>query len=263
MKVLIKGAGNIASGIALRLFHCGFDIIMTELKKPTSTRQGVCFSQAVINGHATVEDVTAEYTDNVSEAFEIISDKKIAVIADPELKCLKSVKPAVLIDAVHSGKNSGTGIKDASIVICVGPGFTAGTDCHAVIETARGDTLGRVIYNGSAKPKSADETSQRIIRALSDGEFTPALRIGQTIHAGQTVGYVGKLPVRSSLGGTLRGLLAAGTEVYSGMKVGETTSMRTRKQYFKVSDRALSVAGGVLEAIMSITHGRIKSNITY
>ena len=143
MLILIKGAGDLASGVGVRLAHCGYPIVMTDLDHPTSIRRTVCFSEAILNGSFTVEDVTAEYADSSEAVDPILKKEHIAVLADPKAACIRSLHPDVVVDAILAKRNLGTKITDAPVVIALGPGFTAGVDCHAVIETMRGHDLGR------------------------------------------------------------------------------------------------------------------------
>ena len=154
MRVLIRGAGDLASGIALRLHRAGLDVVMTDLEKPTAIRRTVCFSQALVLGAATVEDVTARAAASAAQAEEILAAGEIPVLADPACTCREALRPDALVDAILAKRNLGMRIGDAPVVIGVGPGFTAGEDCHAVVETMRGHTLGRVIYRGSAIPNT-------------------------------------------------------------------------------------------------------------
>ena len=254
--VIIKGAGDIASGIALRLFHCGFKIIMTDLIRPTCIRRTVSFCQAIIDNTATVEDVTAEFAEDPQKAFEIVENGHIAVLADEECEVLKSIKPDVLVDAILAKKNTGTSISDAPLVIGVGPGFTAGKDCHFVVETKRGHTLGRVIEKGSAIPNTGVPgniegfTWERLIKAPKAGIFVQKAQIGDIVKKGDIVGFVDDEPVPALIDGVLRGILPTGTHVYEGMKSGDVDPRGNVENCCTVSDKALSVAGGVLEAIL-------------
>ena len=146
MKVLIRGAGDIASGIALRLHRAGMQVVMTDLPAPTAIRRTVCFSQAILLGEMTVEDVTARRADSVEEAEGLLRRGLIPVLADPDCACRAQLRPDALVDAILAKRNLGTKIDDAPVVVGIGPGFTAGEDCRAVVETMRGHTLGRVIY---------------------------------------------------------------------------------------------------------------------
>ena len=261
MLTVIKGAGDIASGIALRLKHAKFDVVMTDIERPTAIRRTVCFSQAIVNGTAQVEDVKAEKANNAEEIKKILSMGNIAVIADEKAKIIKALKPEAIVDAILAKENLGTKIDDAPIVIGVGPGFTAGVDCHAVIETKRGHYLGRVIKNGSAAANTGvpgnigGYTTERIIRAVKDGAFDPVCEIGDTVKEGQTVAYIDGEAVKCSIGGVLRGIWPKGTPVYKGMKSGDVDPRCVKEHCYTVSDKALAVGGGVLEAILSFREG--------
>mgnify|MGYP001065449466 CR=1 FL=1 len=154
MKILIRGAGDIATGIALRLYRAGMQVVMTDLPAPTAIRRTVCFSQAIILGEMTVEDVTARRAETSDQAEALLAQGLIPMLADPDCTCRTRLRPDALVDAILAKRNLGTKMDDAPIVVGIGPGFTAGEDCHAVVETMRGHTLGRVIYSGSALPNT-------------------------------------------------------------------------------------------------------------
>ncbi len=258
MLALIRGAGDLASGIALRLWHSGFDVIMTDIEHPTSIRRTVSFSEAVVNRRADVEDVSAQLAENITHARELMKRDILPVFADPDCKCREELCPDVLIDAILAKRNLGTKITDAPIVIGVGPGFEAGVDCHAVVETMRGHTLGRVIYKGSALPNTnipgliGGFAGERVLRAPDDGIFRGTHSIGDEVQAGDIVGYVGDKPMKCTISGVLRGLLADGTKTYKGMKAGDVDPRGKKEYCYTVSDKALAVAGGVLEAILHL-----------
>ena len=256
MRVLIRGAGDLASGIALRLFHAKMEVIMTDLPRPTAIRRTVCFSQAILFGTMTVEDVTAVFAKTSEAAVSILKEKKIPVLADPEAACIAALWPDVVVDAILAKRNLGTKITDAPCVIGVGPGFTAGVDCHACVETMRGHTLGRVITEGSPIPNTnipgliGGFAGERVLRAPADGIFRQRLEIGDMVEQNEIAGYVGTEPMRCQITGVLRGLLADGTPVHRGMKAGDVDP-RGEISYCKlVSDKALAIGGGVLEAIL-------------
>ena len=256
MLVLIRGAGDIATGIALRLYRSGIRVVMTNLPRPTAIRRTVCFSQAIVLGETTVEGVRAVRADTASQALERLAEGAVPVLPDPALTCLTSLRPDALVDAILAKKNLGTHITDAPVVVGVGPGFTAGTDCHAVVETMRGHTLGRVIYDGAALPNTnipgliGGYAGERVLRAPADGVFHQILNIGDEVKAGDIAGEVDGQPMRCTIGGVLRGLLADGTPVHKGMKSGDVDP-RCRPEYCTTaSDKALAVGGGVLEAIL-------------
>ena len=256
MLVLIRGAGDLASGIALRLHHAKFQVVMTDLPQPTAIRRTVCFSQAILFGEMTVEDVTAKLAASVAEAKEIIAQGCIPVLADPECSCIGELKPDVLVDAILAKRNLGTKITDAPCVIGVGPGFTVGIDCHAAVETMRGHTLGRVITEGSPIPNTnipgliGGFAGERVLRAPADGIFRQLLQIGDHVKQGDVAGTVNGEPMLCQIDGMLRGILADGTPVHKGMKSGDVDPRGEKSYCYLVSDKALSIGGGVLEAIL-------------
>lgn len=258
MRVLIRGAGDIASGIALRLYRAHFQVVMTDLPHPTAIRRTVCFSRAIVNGTAIVEQVTARFAQTADEAEQILQAGEIPVLADPDCLCLKSLKPDVLVDAILAKRNLGTAITDAPIVIGIGPGFTAGVDCHAAVETMRGHTLGRVIYEGSPLPNTAvpgligGYAGERVLRAPDDGIFHLLKDIGSVVAEGETVGEVKGKPMQCTISGVLRGILADGTPVHKGMKSGDVDPRCKVEYCYTASDKALAVGGGVLEAILNL-----------
>ena len=259
MLILIRGAGDLATGIACRLIRSGFSVILTDVALPTAIRCTVAFSSAVYNGEVTVEGITARLAKDAEEALLIAREGKAAVLIDPKCRSISALEPHVLVDAILAKKNIGTKMNDAPVVIGVGPGFTVGVDCHAAIETQRGHDLGRVLYKGSPTPNTGVPgniggfTSERLIRSPADGLFSPIAAIGETVDVGQTVAFVGDLPVTAAIYGTLRGLLPAGTPVHKGMKSGDVDPRCSRDLCFSVSDKALSIGGGVLEAILNLS----------
>lgn len=258
MLVAIKGAGDLASGVAIRLFNSGFQIVMSDLAHPTAIRRTVSFSEAILTGETSVEGITARRADSIEQALEMIHLNVIPVLADPDARLLYEMCAPVLIDAVLAKRNTGTAIGDAPVVIALGPGFCAGVDCHAVIETMRGHYLGRVIYSGTATPNTGvpgdigGYTLQRIIRSPIDGTFHPLLDIGAIVDAGDTVATVDITPVVCEISGVLRGILPEGTQVFSGMKSGDVDPRCEVAHCFSASDKARSIGGGVLEAMLHL-----------
>lgn len=259
MLVLIRGAGDIATGIALRMKRAGFSVAMTDLPKPTAIRRTVCFSQAILLGEFRVEDVLARFAAGAKEARAILAAGDVAVLCDPEAACRKALAPDILVDAILAKKNLGTNITDAPVVIGVGPGFTAGQDCHAVVETMRGHYLGRVILDGSAQPNTAipgligGYAGERVLRAPADGVFHQLLEIGAEVQPGEAAGEVAGIPMLTQIAGVLRGILPEGTEVFAGMKAGDVDPRCALAHCFCASDKALAVGGGVLEAALRLT----------
>ena len=261
MLVIIRGAGDLASGIALRLHHAKIQVVMTDLPRPTAIRRTVCFSQAVLFGQMQVEDVTAVYAASVEEVPAILAEGKIPVLADPEGRCIPILKPDGVVDAILAKRNLGTKITDAPCVIGVGPGFTAKVDCHAAVETMRGHTLGRVITEGSPLPNTnipgliGGFAGERVLRAPADGIFRQVRQIGEQVKLGDVAGYVGDAPMLCQIDGVLRGILADGTPVHKGMKAGDVDPRGEVSYCQTVSDKALAIGGGVLEALLRFSEG--------
>ena len=263
MLVVIKGAGDLASGIALRLHHSKIDVVMTDLTVPLAVRRTVAFSEAIRLGSTEVEDVKAERADNIDEVRDCLKRGVIPVVVDPEAEIINILKPEVVVDAILAKINTGTTKDDAKMVIGVGPGFTAGKDCHAVIETKRGHTLGRVIKKGSAIPNTGvpgnvgGQTIRRLIKAPVDGIFHPEKEIGDLVREGDCVGNVDGVPVYALTDGKVRGLLQDGVPVTKGMKSGDVDPRGATVDHMTVSDKAASIGGGVLEAILSYAGDRL------
>jgi len=258
--ILIRGAGDIASGIALRLYRCGFTLAMTDLEKPTSIRRTVCFSEAILQGVSTVEGVVAERADSPADATEIWRRAHIPVFPDDEGTVLSRLHPDALIDGRLAKVNLDTSLRDAPIVIAVGPGFTAGVDCHAVVETQRGHYLGRAFYQGSAAENTGvpgnigGYSLERVIRAPKAGVFHPIRAIGDHVSAMDVVAYVDEEPVFCEIEGILRGILPEGIRVDAGMKSGDVDPRCKKEHCLCASDKALSVGGGVLEALLHFAY---------
>lgn len=266
--ILIKGAGDLATGIAHRLKVCGFDVVMTEISMPTTVRRTVAFSQAVFDGSTEVEGIKAFLAGSFDEVSQILDNGNIPVIVDPEGESIKKLKPDVVVDSILSKVNCAhTSINDAPVVIAVGPGFEAGVDCHCVIESQRGHYLGRTIYKGSAIPNTGvpgnigGYTVERIIRATGDGIIKPMAEIGDYVKEGQVVASVVESLdssnckceyVYASISGIVRGMLAEGVRVHKGMKSGDIDPRCEKKHCFTISDKARSIGGGVLEAVLTL-----------
>lgn len=257
MLVVIKGAGDLATGVAHRLHRCGMGVVMTEIPQPTVVRRSVSFAEAVYETTHVVEGVTARIAQEIDQALEILRRGQIPVLVDPTASLALQLQPSVVVDAVMAKKNTGTRITDAPLVIGLGPGFTAGIDVHAVIETNRGHHLGRVITKGCAQPNTGipgpveGYTLERLVRAPADGIFEPCVEINNFVQAGEILGYVGDQPVQAGIGGLLRGLLREGLRVRQGMKIGDIDPRGEPAHGYTISDKARAVAGGVLEAIFT------------
>ncbi|MCL6636116.1 MAG: EF2563 family selenium-dependent molybdenum hydroxylase system protein [Peptococcaceae bacterium] len=256
--IVIKGSGELASGVAHRLYQSGFRPVMTELPGPLVVRRTVSFAEAVFAGETRVEGVPAVLAGSPEEAGAIRRRGVIPVVVDPGGKTVETLKPDVLVDATMAKRNTGIRITDAPVVIALGPGFKAGEDVHAVVETKRGHYLGRVIWAGPAIPDTGEpdpvngHTHDRVVRAPAAGVFAAARNIGDRVEAGDTLGFVGGHPVKALIGGVLRGLIRDGSTVGRGLKIGDVDPRGVKEHCYSISDKARAVAGGVLEAIMHL-----------
>ena len=264
MLVIIRGAGDLATGIALRLKRAHISVIMTDIPAPTAIRRTVAFSQAIVLGETKVEDVTARRVETPEAAMALLQENVVPVLADPDCACRAQLRPDALVDAILAKRNLGTKIDDAPVVVGIGPGFTAGEDCHAVVETMRGHTLGRVIYRGSALPNTnipgliGGYAGERVLRAPADGIFCQKLEIGAVVRAGDIAGEVDGELMKCTIDGVLRGILADGTPVFKGMKSGDVDPRCKPEYCTTASDKALAVGGGVLEAVLNLS-GALRS----
>ena len=256
--VLIKGAGDLASGVAYRLHRSGFPLVMTELPTPTMVRRAVSFGQAVYDGETTVEGVTARRVESPHEAMALAQKGEvIPVLVDPKARSVPLLKPTVLVDGIMAKRNTGTHITDAPLVIALGPGFTAGVDCHAAIETNRGHWLARILYQGSPQPdtktpgKVKGYTKGRVIRAPANGHLRPVARVGDRLRKGDLVGYVDGHEVRAMFDGVLRGLIHPAVQVTKGLKIGDLDPRDVDRHCFTISEKSLAIGGAVLEAILA------------
>lgn len=255
--VLIKGAGDLATGVAWRLRRCGFMVVMTEISEPTTVRRNAAFSEAVYEGMVTVEGITAQLLEIPAQIYASLNYKLIPVVIDPLSSIIKELKPEIVIDAIIAKKNIGTKIDDAPLVIGLGPGFEAGTDVDLVIETNRGHNLGRVISKGCAEPNTGvpgivnGRGVERVLRSPADGRMMPYCEIGDYIESGDVIAKVEGIPVLAPFSGTIRGLLREYSNVFRGMKIGDIDPRYCPEQCSKISEKALAIAGGALEAIVT------------
>ncbi len=259
--ILIRGAGEMATGVAHRLASCRFKVCMTETSNPQAVRREVAFSEAVFDLEKEVEGVIAKRVKSQDEIPEVWRESKIPILIDPQASVKKFLNPDVLIDATLAKKNLGTKITDALLVVGLGPGFSTGKDVHLVIETNRGHNLGRIISNGEAEPNTgipgpiAGYAEERVIRAPEDGKFKALKTIGGQVEANEKVGMIGKVEVQSRIAGVIRGLLRDGTEVWKGMKLGDVDPRGIEAHCYTISDKARTISGGVLQAILEHFNG--------
>ena len=290
--VILRGGGDLATGIAYRLHQAGFPIIVLELERPLVVRRAVALATAVLQHQITIETLHAQLAESVEQALKLAHSGTIPVLVAPELSVIGDQlsvignqlsvisnrspyakrsrsditdhripntehRTPILIDARMAKRNIDTQIDQAELVIALGPGFTAGVDCHAVIETMRGHSLGRVIWQGSAIPNTgtpgivAGKGAERVLRAPAAGRVDWRLAIGDLVTEGQMIGNVAGKPVTAPFAGVLRGLIAPGTQVPAGLKIGDLDARADVAACFTISDKALAIGGGVLEAILT------------
>ena len=255
MKILIRGAGDLATGIASRLYGAGHQILMTEIEVPLTVRRTVALSRAVYEGSAWIEEMEGFLAEDRKSALAVMERGDIAVMTDPGMECRKWFQPDVVVDAILAKKNLGTEITDAPFVVGVGPGFTAGHDCNCVVETKRGHTLGNIIWRGSAIPNTGvpgnvgGYTIERLIRAGADGRIEPKVQIGDYVERGQIVALTGGVPVYAQMSGIVRGMLQEGVHVWKNLKIGDIDARTEVSHCYTISDKARAIGGGVLEAV--------------
>lgn len=256
--ILIRGGGDLASGVALRLYRAGFNVLISELPQPLAVRRAVSFSEAVYTGEILVEGVTGRLV-NWEQAQVAFEAGEIPVIVDPDASILTELPVQIIVDARLTKHPPVALPVDVPLLIGLGPGFEAGQDCQAVVETRRGHTLGRVYWKGTTLPDSGqpDGDSRRVLRAPTDGQIMGHAQIGDHVETGVLIAEVlstidnRSSRIESPFKGVLRGLIHPGLQVSAGLKIGDVDPRDDRQACFLVSDKALAIGGGVLEAILS------------
>lgn len=255
--VLLRGGGDLATGVAYRLHQAGFPVIVLELPQPLVVRRKVALATAVREGQVHIETLHAQRVETAAEALTLANSGSIPVLVAPQLSTIYHLPFTILIDARMAKRNIDTHRDQAELVIALGPGFTAGVDCHAVIETMRGHTLGRVIWQGAAIPNTgtpgivAGKGAERVLRAPAEGRVNWRLEIGDLVQAGDLIGSVAGKPITAPFAGVLRGLIAPDTAVTPGLKIGDLDARADVSACFTISEKALAIGGGVLEAILT------------
>jgi xanthine dehydrogenase accessory factor len=258
--VVIRGGGDLATGVAYRLHKAGFPLIVLELQQPMVVRRAVALATAVSNGTVDVEDLRGVRVDDVPRAEELASTGVVPVLVQPQLEpvlAALSAPPAVVVDARMAKRNLDTARNQAPLVIALGPGFNAGVDCDAVVETMRGHKLGRVFWRGAAKADTgtpgivAGKGRERVLRAPATGTVAWARRIGDVVSGNEQLGAVAEQPVLAPFDGVVRGLIAPGTSVREGQKIGDVDARADPAACYLISDKALAIGGGVLEAVLT------------
>lgn len=255
--VLIRGGGEVASGIAHRLHRSHFRVCLTEVANPVAVSRGTTFSEAVFDGIKTIQGVTAELVSASSEGiYKVWQQGNIPIVIDVEASIRDKIKPDVLVDATMTKRNTRTMITDAPLVIGVGPGFYAGRDAHVVVESNHSSSLGRVILKGEAERDTGTPvaigglTKERVMWAPRAGIFTSNKEIGDSVVAGEVIGHVGNLPLEAPISGMLRGLIRSGVRISKGSKLIEIDPVNDRAICNFITDKMRVIGEGVLEAIM-------------
>jgi xanthine dehydrogenase accessory factor len=262
--ILLRGGGDLATGVAYRLHKAGFPLVVLELPDPLVVRRRVALATAVLEGEITVEDLRAVHVGTPDEALHLAPTGVIPVLVAPELTAallnpslVTRHSSLILVDARMTKRNPDTTIDQAPLVIALGPGYTAGVDCHAVIETNRGHRLGRVIWHGAAEANTgtpglvAGKGAERVLRAPAAGVVTWRKEIGDHVRQGELLGEVDGQPVVDPFDGVARGLIAPGTAVPARLKIGDVDPRGDVATCFTISEKALAIGGGVLEAVLT------------
>ena len=263
--IIIRGAGDLATAVAIRLHNSGFRVVCLEVAKPTVIRRTVSFAQAVFEGQACVEGVHARLV-SIDDIDKTFSEDVVPVLIDPAGDAIRILHPAVLIDAIIAKRNLGTTRNMAPFTVALGPGFVAGVDVDCVVETARGHNLARLIYSGSAAPNTGIPgniegfTSERVIHSPCSGTFRSVKNIGDIVAKGDVIAEVGGMPVRATIDGMIRGLLHDGLDVPEHFKIADIDPRGSRADYLTCSDKARALGGAVLEAVMNYLSGRFPAN---
>ena len=258
--IIVRGAGDISTGTIYRLFRAGFPVLALESDRPSAIRRKVAFSEAVYDGTAAVEDVTAVRIDDAGQAEDVLRQGKVPLLVDPAGESIRQLKPAAVVDAILAKKNLGTTMDMAPLTIALGPGFEAGRDVHYVIETMRGHNLGRIISSGCAMPNTgipgviAGYGAERVIHSPAEGIFRAEREIADEVQAGETIGTVEtgseRIPVQTKIPGILRGIIRDGFTVTKGFKLADVDPrLEEKKNCYTISDKARCIAGSVLELI--------------
>ena len=257
MKVVIRGGGDLATGVAEVLYQSGFKILILDIEKPSSIRRSVCFSEAIYDGIIQVENIICKKVENENDIEKCWNEKIIPIMVDEKGEIIKKIKPDVVVDSIIAKKNLGTTKEMAPITIALGDGFEAGKDVDIVIETMRGHNLGRIITSGRAMKNTGipgeikGVSKDRVIYSLANGIFSSVKKIGDTVQKDEIIGYVGNVEIRGKISGVLRGIIREGYEVTENMKIGDIDPrIEEKNNCFTISDKARSLGGAVLKSIM-------------
>ncbi|MEL7155129.1 MAG: selenium-dependent molybdenum cofactor biosynthesis protein YqeB [Actinomycetota bacterium] len=250
---LLRGGGDLATGVAWRLTRAGYPVVVAELAQPLTVRRTVALSSAVTERRVSIEGMEARLAADADEAVRLAYAGPVGVVVSPELPAIGA---DVVVDARLAKRNLDTTIGDGRLVVALGPGFTAGVDCHAVVETKRGHRLGRCLWQGAAAPDTGTPGTiggrgpERVVRAPRSGPVDWSIDIGDQVTAGQRLGAVVDAPLAAPFDGVIRGLIRPGTVVTDGLKIADVDP-RSDTPVDEISDKALAVGGGVVEAVLT------------
>lgn len=261
--IVVRGGGDLATGTIYKLRKCGFPVLVLETEAPSAIRRNVAFSEAVYQGSQQVEDMTCRLANSLEQARQWLDKNQLVLLVDPAGEAIARLKPMAVVDAILAKKNLGTHREMAPITVALGPGFTAGVDVDAVVETKRGHNLGRVLWQGTAAPNTgipgviAGYGKERVIHSPAEGILRNVCKITDTVRRGQVIAAVetaaGTVPVEATLDGLLRGLIRDGYPVTKGFKIADIDPrVEEYQNCFTISDKARCIAGGVLEAVIQL-----------
>ena len=261
--VIVRGGGDLATGTIHKLYRCGFPVLILEVPNPSAIRRNVAFSEAVYEEHQTVENVTCYRAHSLPHAMSLLQERKLTVLVDPKGDSIPQLQPMAVVDAILAKKNLGTHKAMAPITVALGPGFNAGTDVDAVIETNRGHNLGRVLWEGCAAPNTGIPGiiggfgKERVLYSPAAGIIRHICKITDTVQKGDIIAELeteqGPVPISATLDGLLRGLIRDGYPVTKGFKIADIDPrLEEYQNCFTISDKSRCIAGGVVEAILQL-----------
>jgi xanthine dehydrogenase accessory factor len=256
--IVIRGGGDLASGVVVCLHEAGYGVVVTELPQPLVVRRAVSFAEAVYEGYCNVEGIVGRKADNAAQALDVLTAGEIAVLVDPDGDCLESLEPIAIVDGRMLKREVNDEFGEKWPVIGLGPGFTAGVNCWVAIETNRGQDLGKIIHTGSPEPDTGLPANvmgigrERVIYAHRDGRFKALAEIGDVVEAGQKIAEIEGEPVMSQIKGIVRGMLRNGLVVQKGVKLGDVDPTSDSTICFRVSDKARKIGAAVVEALREI-----------
>jgi len=261
-RILVRGGGDIATGTIYHLYRCGFRVLILECARPSAIRRRVAFCEAVYDGMTEVEGVVCRKIETLAACEGVWQAGEIPLLVDEEADSTGTFEPKALVDGLLAKRNLGTRMDMAPLTIGLGPGFTAGVDVHAVIETMRGHDLGRIISQGQALPNTGvpglieGRGQERVIHASAGGIIRNRAEISDLVEKGQVIAYIDDMPVKASLTGVLRGIIRDGFHVKKGLKIADIDPRGSeRKNCFTISDKARCIAGSVGEVILHDLYG--------